>query len=153
MKTLLSLAAVLTLALSTGIARADIDYDDLLDDCRGAARNASLLHQAAQNLPGDFPSRAGIILRSGELASSLRTAADSLQGVVDGDNPEWSAQQINRNIQLLQELRGDALQWIESETRRIEGNYDGVFVDLAISLRRLADDVDDSLRDMEGEIS
>lgn len=152
MKTLLNLAAVLTLALSTGIARADIDYENLLDESRDAARNAALLQQAAQNLPSDFPNRAGFILRSGELANGLRAAADALQGVVDGENPEWSAQQINRNMQLLQELRGHAVQWIESEARRIEGNYDGVFVDLAINLRRLADDVDDALRDMEGEI-
>ncbi len=153
MKTLLRLTAVLTLALSTGIARADIDYDDLLDECRDATRNAALLQQAAQNLPEDFPNRAGFIVRCNEMSSKLRTTTDYLLGVVDGNNSEWNAQQINRNIQLLQDLRGHAVQWVEIESRHIEGNYDGVFVDLAQNLRRLADEVDDSLRDMEGEVN
>jgi hypothetical protein len=150
MKTLLSLSAI-TLALAANTARADIDYENLLDECRDATRQAAALNQMAENLPSDFPNRAGFVSRSAEMLSELQSTVDSLQGVADGGSAEWNAQRINRSLQLIQDLRGNA-HWIESEARNIEGDYDGLFIDLAGRMRRLAGDVDDSLRGMESEI-
>lgn len=151
MKPLFSLSAVLALLLAANSARADIDYENLLDESRDATRQATALNQMAQNLPSDFPSRAGFVSRSSELLSELRSTTEYLQGVVDGGNSEWNAQRINRSIQLIQDLRSD-LQWIEGEARDIEDRFDGLFIDLAERMRRLAGEVDISLRRMESEI-
>lgn len=151
MKTFLSLTAAFALAFSANMACADVDYDDLLEECQEAAEHAFELKQVAQSLPMGFPNRSEFVSRSSQMHELLYFASAYLQGVVNGNNPEYTPNQIITVIANIQDFRSD-VQWVESEARQIERNNDGQFEDLAETMRRHCDEIDDSLRGMKNEL-
>lgn len=151
MKTLLNLTVALGLALSANMARADVDYDDLADECFEAYSHGVELFQLAQSLPSDFPNRSQFVDRAEDFVG-LNGTAQVLQRIDDGELPEFNQSTLDSFEQTLRDIRATHTQWIKNAARQIERNSNGQTEDLAESMRRLADKIDDNLEEMIDEI-
>lgn len=152
MKTLLNLAAVLTLALTANMARADVDYDDLAEECHEAHQLALQFNQIAQNLPADFPNRDQFQQFGDDMVSTFGNTADDLEQIDNGHQPEPSDSDLNSFRQQVQYWRTAIRQQVVQTARQIERNSNGQTEDLAKDLRRLADDIVDHVEEMLDEL-
>ena len=151
MKSFLNLTALLTLAFTASTARADVDYDDLAEECQKAYEHAVELNQVVESLPADFPNRQQFVDLTSTLLQ-LGYSANQLQLIADGEAPEPAQSEVNEFEQALRSFRVSHVQWIKNTARQIERNSSGETEDLAKAMRRLADEIDDNFDEMIDEL-